>query len=132
MSAPRRTIAELLEEVRGRIARRTPREAAASGAQLVDIRTVEQRRADGVIPGALWFPRNVLEWRYDPASEAHDPRAAGHDEEIVVLCDAGYASSFAADSLRQLGFARAADLDGGFQAWRAAGLPVAPLDEAEG
>ena len=43
------------------------------------------------------------------------------------MCDAGYASSLAAATLREIGFARAADLDGGFQAWRGAGLPVEPL-----
>jgi rhodanese-related sulfurtransferase len=127
-----RTIDELLREARARLRRPGPQEAAASGAQLVDIRTVEQRRADGVIPGALWFPRNVLEWRFDPASDARDPRTAGHGEPIVVFCDAGYASSFAAVSLQELGFEQATDLDGGFQAWKAAGLPVAPLEEEPG
>jgi rhodanese-related sulfurtransferase len=43
---------------------------------------------------------------------------------VIVVCDAGYASSFAAATLQELGFSRATDLDGGFQAWRAAGLPV--------
>ena len=42
------------------------------------------------------------------------------------LCDEGYQSSLAAATLQQLGFQRATDVDGGFQAWRAAGLPVAP------
>jgi rhodanese-related sulfurtransferase len=46
---------------------------------------------------------------------------------VIVMCDAGYASSLAAETLREIGFARAADLDGGFQAWREAGLPVEPL-----
>jgi rhodanese-related sulfurtransferase len=41
-----------------------------------------------------------------------------------VLCDEGYASSLAAGSLRQLGVHDATDLVGGFQAWKAAGLPV--------
>src|SRR5262245_58871826 len=126
--APRVTIDELLEQARARIDRRTPQQAAAGGAQIIDIRSSDQRRSDGVVPGALWFPRNVLEWRVDPASEAHDERVAGLDDEIVLMCDEGYASSLAAADLRRLGFARAADMDGGFQAWRRAGLPVEPLD----
>jgi len=120
----RLTLDDLLAQARARIDRREPSEAAASGAQLIDIRSSEQRAADGEIPGALWFPRNVLEWRVDPTSEAHDERVAGFDDEIVIFCDAGYASSFAAATLRDLGFRRAADMTGGFQAWRAAGLPV--------
>jgi rhodanese-related sulfurtransferase len=43
----------------------------------------------------------------------------GDDErEVIVVCSEGYASSFAAASLRQLGYGRAADLVGGYQAWR--------------
>jgi len=45
---------------------------------------------------------------------------------VIVMCDAGYQSSLAAATLQQLGFERATDLDGGFQAWRAARLPVDP------
>ena len=70
------------------------------------------------------IPRNVLEWRLDPASEDHDPRAPQLDDLVILVCDEGYQSSLAAATLQQLGFARATDLDGGFQAWRAAGLPI--------
>ena len=42
------------------------------------------------------------------------------------MCDEGYQSSLAAATLQELGFPRATDLIGGFQAWRAAGLSVEP------
>jgi rhodanese-related sulfurtransferase len=96
------------------------------GAVLIDIRSESQRAEDGVVPGALYFPRNVLEWRCDPECEARDPRVGGVDRRVIVMCDAGYASSLAAANLQELGFERATDLDGGFQAWREAGLPVEP------
>ena len=127
----RKTIDDLLSEVRERIDRVSPEEAAAEvseGALLVDIRSESQRAADGVVPGAMYHPRNVLEWRMDPASGATDPAVGGLERRVIVMCDAGYASSLAAETLREIGFARAADLDGGFQAWRDAGLPVEPLD----
>jgi rhodanese-related sulfurtransferase len=122
----RRTVDELLAEARARIHRRRPEEALACGAQIIDIRTGAQRAADGAVPGALWFERNVLEWRVDPASTARDPRVAGLEDEILVLCDAGYQSSLAAATLHDLGFTRAGDVVGGYQAWRDAGLPVEP------
>jgi rhodanese-related sulfurtransferase len=100
------------------------RDALVAGATLIDIRSDSQIAQDGIVPGALVLARNVLEWRLDPACEYRDPRAPGLEDHVIVMCDAGYASSLAAVSLQQLGFARATDLDGGFQAWRAAGFPV--------
>jgi rhodanese-related sulfurtransferase len=45
---------------------------------------------------------------------------------VIVMCNEGYQSSLAAATLQELGIARATDLDGGFQAWLAAGHPVEP------
>jgi rhodanese-related sulfurtransferase len=42
------------------------------------------------------------------------------------MCNEGYQSSLAAATLQTLGFDRATDVIGGFQAWREAGLPVEP------
>jgi rhodanese-related sulfurtransferase len=99
--------------------------AVRDGAVLVDIRSEVQRAADGLIPDAIFHPRNVLEWRCDPASGHADPRLSGDlDRRIILVCNEGYQSSLAAATLLDLGFRRATDLVGGFQAWAAAGLPV--------
>jgi rhodanese-related sulfurtransferase len=122
-----RTIDELLDEARSRIDRVEPAEAAermAAGALLVDTRPAFQRDADGEVPGALVVERNHLEWRFDPASDAKLPEATGYDVEVIVMCNEGYSSSLAADSLRALGLHRTSDVAGGYQAWRAAGLPT--------
>ncbi|MET7369682.1 rhodanese-like domain-containing protein [Streptomyces sp. NPDC005566] len=120
-------IDELLDRVRADYERIGPEEAAAAaadGALLVDIRYAALREADGLIPGALVIERNELEWRLDPQGSHRAPEAVSHDLQVVVICNEGYASSLAVDSLRQLGLHRATDLVGGFQAWRSAGLPV--------
>ncbi|KOT50238.1 sulfurtransferase [Streptomyces rimosus subsp. rimosus] len=117
----------LLEAARAGLDRVTPHQAAEiqrDGGLLVDIRYAELRERDGTIPGALIVERNELEWRLDPTGAHRAPQATGHDLPVVVVCNEGYASSLAAVSLRQLGLYRATDLVGGFQAWRAAGLPV--------
>jgi rhodanese-related sulfurtransferase len=124
------TIDDMLAQARAGLDRVGPKEAVAEverGALLIDIRSDHQREADGVVPGAVYFPRNVLEWRCDPASDARDERVGDVDRRVIVMCDAGYASSLAAASLQELGFEHATDLDGGFQAWHEAGLPVEPL-----
>lgn len=121
------TVEELLAAARAELDRLTPAEAAdaqAAGGLLVDIRYAALRERDGTIPGALVVERNELEWRLDPLCPHRAKEATGHDLRVVAICDEGYASSLAAVSLRRLGLHRATDLVGGFQAWRAAGLPV--------
>ena len=122
-------IDELLAEARSGLTRLRPEAAFAAitdGAVLVDIRPQEQRNAEGEVPGAIIIGRNVLEWRLDPGSEAKIPALARPDIRAIVMCSQGYASSLAATSLRRLGLHEVTDLDGGFQAWRAAGLPTRP------
>ena len=123
----RTTIDELVADARRRLNRLEAAEALRamrSGAALVDIRSDSQIARDGTIAGALVIPRNVLEWRLDPASRHRHPRAPQLDDQVILLCDEGYQSSLAAATLQQLGFAHATDVEGGFQAWRAAALPV--------
>jgi rhodanese-related sulfurtransferase len=117
-----------LSDARSGLRRLDPAEAAAAqagGAILVDTRPHAFRLAEGEIPGALVVERNVLEWRFAPDSEHRLPEARA-DAVVVVVCNEGYASSLAADSLRRLGVRNATDLDGGFRAWAAAGLPTVP------
>jgi len=128
----RKTVDSLLDDARDGLRRLDPRQAQAAmadGALLIDIRPERQRAADGVIPSAILVGRNVLEWRCDPSCPEHDPRIGGLDRQLIVMCEQGYQSSLAAATLQQLGFERATDLIGGFQAWRAAGLAVHQLTE---
>jgi rhodanese-related sulfurtransferase len=127
-----RTVDELLAQARARLARLDPeaaRDAMRDGAALVDIRAESQRKRDGIVPGSVFVARNVLEWRCDPRCDHGDPRVADPGRRLIVMCDEGFQSSLAAATLQELGHGSATDLAGGFQAWRAAGLPVAPLDE---
>jgi rhodanese-related sulfurtransferase len=121
-----RTIDDILADARALITRLTPAEAATAmrdGAVLVDIRPAAQRAAEGEIPGALIIERNVLEWRFDPESDARLP-VADYDLQVIVFCSEGYTSSLAAAALQELGVHRATDLAGGIKAWQASGLPV--------
>jgi len=129
-----RTIDEILGEARSRLHRLHPHEAfertqqTPHAAILVDIRPAAQRETHGVIPGALVVERNVLEWRFDPQSDARldivDEEGRGYDTEVIIYCQEGYTSSLAAASLKDLGLSRATDVVGGIKAWKEAGLPV--------
>jgi len=115
-------IEELLAAARARLDRVTPSdlgEEVARGALVVDIRPIEQRERDGILPGAIVIDRNVLEWRLDPSSPHRISEATGQDLRIIVVCNEGYSSSLAAATLRDLGLHRATDLVDGFQGWAA-------------
>jgi rhodanese-related sulfurtransferase len=127
------SIDQMLSAARVRLRRLSPDEAyeevAKTEAILVDIRPEAQRAIEGSITGALVVERNVLEWRFDPASSTRLSVATDHDIQVIVFCSEGYTSSLAAAALQDLGLWRATDVVGGFQAWRAMGLPnVLPSD----
>lgn len=133
-SMARRTVDDLLATARAAIRRYEPREALDAqrgGALVVDLRSHDERARHGVIPGSLHVPRTVLEWRLDPDSPHRNPAASDLRREVVLICADGYSSSLAAATLRELGFERVGDLVGGFNAWKAQGLPVEPAGAAE-
>jgi rhodanese-related sulfurtransferase len=123
-------IHRLLEQERLLLRRLDPRQAeqaVRAGGVIVDTRSHEQRVAGGIVPGSIRVHRNVLEWRVDPTSAWFDERFAAYSGPVIVMCEQGYSSSLAAATLQRLGFDRATDMVGGFEAWKAAGLPVLPL-----
>ncbi len=125
--ADRQTVNDLLASSRSRIERLEPQAVLAAvrdGAVVIDTRCAEQRRETGIIPGSVHVPLSVLYWRLDPASGFEDPSLTDPDRQVILVCAHGYSSSIAAATLRDLGFSRASDIDGGFEAWQAAGLPI--------
>ena len=111
-----------------RVSRSRPAQALAAvergEAVIVDIREAERRALEGRVPGAVEIARNVLEWRGAPESDWRDDRICDPARIVVVMCNQGYQSSLAAATLQRLGLPLATDMDGGFQRWRAEGLPV--------
>jgi rhodanese-related sulfurtransferase len=125
-----RPVEELLQAARQRLRRLAPAEAydaVRGGAILVDIRPQAQRLAEGCVPGSLHVERNVLEWRFDPRSDARLPQATGYDLHLIIMCSQGYAPTLAAASLQDLGLRHATDLTGGFIAWRKPGCQLSSV-----
>lgn len=128
-----KTAADLLADARSVIQRVDPETAWAASeageALIVDIRSDDERRRDGIVPGSLHVPRTVLEWRVDPASSWSNGHVTDTGRRLVLLCAHGWSSSLAAAALVELGYEDAGDVDGGFEGWLAAGLPRAPAME---
>lgn len=87
--------------------------ALAAGLELVDVRGPDETVA-GILPDA----------RLIPAAGIVAALAAEPPRRVVVYCARGQRSAWAVARLRAAGV-DAASLAGGFQAWQAAGLPVA-------
>ena len=113
------TINEYLSTARSRIDRVLPDyldDEIEAGALVVDIRPEADRERHGELDGAVVIDRNVLEWRLSPSSE--DRTYDVEDRRVILFCNDGYASSLAAASLRDVGVQNAADLVGGYNAYR--------------
>jgi MFS family permease len=134
-AGPRMTIDDLLERARSRLQRLEPDRALTAqraGALIVDLRSNDERAQHGMIPGSLHIPRTVLEWRLDPDSPHRNPHVSDLTQEVILVCADGYCSSLAAATLQELGYSRATDLVGGFNAWKSRGLPISPARPDEG
>jgi rhodanese-related sulfurtransferase len=123
----RLSINDLLEQERASLRRMDPVAAFAAqsnGAIIIDTRIQAHRDRDGVVAGSIHMHRTTIEWECDPESGAQHPDIKGFDQLLIVMCHEGYSSSLAAATLQRLGFHRATDMIGGFEAWVEAGLHV--------
>src|SRR5918999_3500481 len=88
--------------------------------QFVDVRDGQELATQGKIPGAVHASRGLLEFFADPQSPYHKPELAS-GKRLVVYCASGGRSALAASTLKDMGIGRAANLLGGFKAWREGG-----------
>jgi rhodanese-related sulfurtransferase len=98
--------------------------------QFVDLRESFELHGGG-IPGALHAPRGLVEFWFDPEAPWAQPEFTRRDRRYVLYCAIGWRSALAARSLLEIGVAEVCHVGGGFEAWRAAGAPVAPVDAIE-
>ena len=76
--------------------------------------------AAGHIPGAVHISRGMLEFRFSamPALQSRDIR-------VVLYCKTSGRAALAGVALREMGYLNVLNIAGGFDAWVAAGKPVA-------
>jgi len=120
---------------RSRIGRVTPHDLAGrlqrgDAPTIVDTRTATDRGRFGVIAGSIHVPRTLVEWHLDPSNGYRHAAVTSFEQPLVLVCNGGYSSSLAAESLLDLGFSGVADLIGGIRAWVAAGFAVVEPDHS--
>jgi len=124
------TFQELVQNARKQVTEVSPEQAQQrieNGAVALDVREAEEL-AEGHIPDAAHIPRGSLEFK---AGE-HEALLS-MDTPICVYCMAGGRAALAAQTLKQLGYTNVVSIEGGFEGWKKAGLPlqVAGKDEEE-
>jgi rhodanese-related sulfurtransferase len=117
----------LVEKAKAAIEGVTPEQLAAELASgdvlVVDVRDSQEREHNGYIPGSIHVPRIALEFAADPASPWSDARLRP-GRRVVVHCALGLGSALATARLKEMGYEAAANLEGGYEAWVAAGHPI--------
>ena len=123
---PIRDAMEMVREAKTEIESISPAEALAAqqeGALLVDIRDPRELAREGRIPGAYHAPRGMLEFWVSPGSPYHKPKLS-EAPRLIPFCAASSRSALAAKTLQDMGVENVSEIEGGFGAWRKAGLPV--------
>jgi rhodanese-related sulfurtransferase len=125
--AMRKGFKQMVDEAKGRIKTLSLEQARVKHGQasvlFVDLRDVRELEREGQIPGAFHCPRGMLEFWIDPDSPYYkDVFAPG--KEFVFFCNGAWRSALAADTAQTMGLPNVSEMDGGFTAWKAAGLPV--------
>jgi rhodanese-related sulfurtransferase len=121
-----KTLATMMDEAKAQIETVSVKEAAAelsSGdAVFLDVREPEEWEEH--ITGAVQVPRGLLEFAADPASPSHNERL-DPGKRVIVYCRSGARATLATHTLMEMGYDDVVNLEGGFSAWQAAGLPQA-------
>jgi len=83
---------------------------------LVDTREDSEWQA-GHAAGAVHLSKGVIE-------RDIEGKVPDKSTKMVLYCGGGFRSALAADNLQKMGYTNAISLDGGWRAWKEAGMPV--------
>jgi rhodanese-related sulfurtransferase len=89
---------------------------------VIDVRTPNEFAFEH-IPGAMLYPMS----RFDP-----EKLPTQESKRIVFHCGSGMRSHKVAEKAAAAGLSRVAHMEGGFGAWKKAGLPYLAIDPATG
>lgn len=114
---------EAAAKTRGISAQAAQAELGDDNTLFVDIRDVRELERDGMIPGAFHAPRGMLEFWVDPESKYYKPVFVP-GKRYILYCAADMRATLAAGVLAEMGMEDIYHLEGGFEVWKKAGLPV--------
>ncbi len=90
---------------------------------VVDIRDPREMEREGTLPGAFRAPRGMLEFWIDPESPYYKPKL-DDGRTLILYCGSAWRSALATAALNDMGREDVVHMEGGFSAWKDAGLPI--------
>ena len=116
---------EMVDDAKREIELIPVEEAATRQALVLDVREPGEFK-EGHLPGAMLVPRGLLEIRADAEHPKCEAALEDRERPVITYCTGGSGarSALAAQTLERMGFTNVACLDGGLDAWSAAGKPV--------
>ena len=120
-------VKSLVDKAKSETKSLTPQQAfdqfQAGTATLIDIRYIRELQREGRINGAFHAPRGMLEFWADPRSPYHKDVFA-QPSNLILFCASSWRSALAAKTLQDMGLTNIFDMEGGFNGWKSAGLPI--------
>jgi len=122
---------QMVEEARAEVDILSPTEAQKRLTQdpdalVVDVRDAADIASTGLAPGGVNISLGMLPVKADQElpQELRDPRLQDRSRQLIVTCQTGANAARGAKLLKDMGFTNIFLMDGGMQAWKAAGLPT--------
>src|SRR5688500_9005782 len=96
---------------------------------MVDVRDADEIRQTGALPGAVNISLGMLPVRADQQlpEQFRNPKLQDRSRPVITTCALGLNAARGAKALKDMGFTNVRYIEGGFKAWKEAGLPTERL-----
>ncbi len=126
-----KTFMQMAEEAMAEVEGVAPQEAQQRldqdpGALVVDVRDAEDIPSTGMAARGLNVSLGMLPVKADQElpEEWRDSRLQDRSRQIIVTCQTGENPARGGKLLKEMGFTNVSYMEGGMEAWKAAGLPT--------
>ena len=126
-----KTFMQMAEEAMAEVEGVAPQEAQQRldqdpGALVVDVRDAEDIPSTGLAARGLNVSLGMLPVKADQElpEEWRDSRLQDRSRQIIVTCQTGENAARGGKLLKEMGFTNVSCMEGGMEAWNAAGLPT--------
>jgi|TARA_Y100000741_G_scaffold248046_1_gene190621 rhodanese-related sulfurtransferase len=96
---------------------------------LIDVRDIRELWKEGTVENSKHIPRGMIEFWLDPESSYYKSNKVENIKKMALFCAIGFRSALATKSLVDMGFKNVANVEGGFDALKKAGLKIIPKEK---